>query len=65
MLNCLQTDKRDIGEPPAPCAWGDFLDKPLSAGGLASSRYTASAVLLVLILLSTLSIRQRAARVAH
>ena len=44
---------------------GDFLDKPLNAGGLALSRYTASAVLLTLILLSTLLIRQRAARSAH
>lgn len=50
---------------PLGAVVGDFLDKPLSAGGLALSRYTASAVLLTLILLSTLSIRQRAARVAH
>lgn len=50
---------------PLGAVVGDFLDKPLSAGGLALSRYTASAVLLTLILLSTLLIRQRAARLAH
>jgi uncharacterized membrane-anchored protein len=50
---------------PLGAVVGDFLDKPLNAGGLALSRYTASAVLLSLILLSTLLIRQRAARAAH
>lgn len=50
---------------PLGAVVGDFLDKPLNAGGLALSRYTASAVLLTLILLSTLLIRQRAARSAH
>lgn len=50
---------------PLGAVVGDFLDKPLNAGGLALSRYTASAVLLSLILLSTFLIRQRAARAAH
>lgn len=50
---------------PLGAVVGDFLDKPLSAGGLALSRYTASAVLLAFILLSILLIRQRAARSAH
>lgn len=50
---------------PLGAVVGDFLDKPLNAGGLALSRYTASAVLLTFILLSTLLIRQRAARSAH
>jgi uncharacterized membrane-anchored protein len=34
---------------PLGAVVGDFLDKPLSAGGLALSRYSASAVLLVFI----------------
>jgi len=50
---------------PLGAVVGDFLDKPLNAGGLALSRYAASAVLLTFILLSTLLIRQRAARSAH
>jgi uncharacterized membrane-anchored protein len=50
---------------PLGAVVGDFLDKPLSAGGLALSRYTASGVLLAFILLSILLIRQRAARSAH
>ena len=50
---------------PLGAAVGDFLDKPLDAGGLALSRWTASAVLLSCILLGVLLIRQRAARSAH
>jgi len=37
---------------PLGATLGDFLDKPLSAGGLALSRYTASAVLLAFIIAS-------------
>ena len=50
---------------PLGAVVGDFLDKPLNAGGLALSRYTASAVLLAFILLSIFLFRQRAARSAH
>ncbi len=50
---------------PLGAVVGDFLDKPLSAGGLALSRYTASGVLLAFILISMLLFRQRAARSAH
>ena len=50
---------------PLGAVVGDFLDKPLSAGGLALSRYTASAVLLAFILTSLLVHRQRAARTIH
>ena len=50
---------------PLGAVVGDFLDKPLNAGGLALSRYTASAVLLAVILLSISLFRQRAARTAH
>ena len=44
---------------------GDFLDKPVSAGGLALSRYSASAALLTFIVVAILLFRQRAARTAH
>jgi uncharacterized membrane-anchored protein len=44
---------------------GDFLDKPLSAGGLALSRYSASAVLFAFILASILIFEQRAAQQNH
>jgi uncharacterized membrane-anchored protein len=50
---------------PLGAVVGDFLDKPVNAGGLALSRYTASAVLLAFILASVLLFRQRAARKAH
>jgi uncharacterized membrane-anchored protein len=40
---------------------GDFLDKPISKGGLALSRYSASAVLIVFIIAIVLIFRQRAA----
>jgi len=50
---------------PLGAVVGDFLDKPLSAGGLALSRYSASAALLALMLTAILLFRQRAARVAH
>lgn len=44
---------------------GDFLDKPLADGGLALSRYAASAVLAGLIVAGLLALPQRAARRAH
>jgi uncharacterized membrane-anchored protein len=44
---------------------GDFLDKPISAGGLALSRYSASAALFAFILTSILIFGQRAAKQAH
>ena len=50
---------------PLGAVVGDFLDKPLSAGGLAFSRYTASAVLMGFILTGLLVFRQRAARTVH
>lgn len=46
---------------PLGAASGDYLDKPLAAGGLALSRYEASAVLLLLIVACLLLWRQRAA----
>lgn len=50
---------------PLGAVVGDFLDKPLSAGGLALSRYSASAALLAFILISILLFKQRAARTTH
>jgi uncharacterized membrane-anchored protein len=50
---------------PLGAVVGDFLDKPVHAGGLALSRFTASAVLLVLIAISILIFEQRAARQGH
>lgn len=50
---------------PLGAVVGDFLDKPLSAGGLALSRYSASAALLAFMLTGILLFRQRAARTAH
>ncbi|SAK95484.1 membrane protein [Caballeronia catudaia] len=50
---------------PLGAVVGDFLDKPLHAGGLALSRYSASAALLAFMLTAILLFRQRAARTAH
>ncbi|HWH77842.1 MAG TPA: hypothetical protein VNT76_10745, partial [Candidatus Binatus sp.] len=50
---------------PLGAVVGDFLDKPRSAGGLALSRYTASAVLFAFILASILIFQQRAAKQSH
>lgn len=50
---------------PLGAVVGDFLDKPLSAGGLALSRYAASATLLAFMLIAILLFRQRAARTSH
>jgi len=50
---------------PLGAAVGDFLDKPLNAGGLAMSRYSASAALFGFIVLGILIFRQRAAKATH
>lgn len=50
---------------PLGAVVGDFLDKPISAGGLALSRYGASATLLVIIIACILIFPQRAAKVAE
>lgn len=50
---------------PLGAVVGDFIDKPVSNGGLELSRYSASAVLFGLIVLSILVFTQRPARVAH
>jgi uncharacterized membrane-anchored protein len=50
---------------PLGAVVGDFLDKPLSTGGLAFSRYSASAVLLAFMLASILIFQRKAAKQAH
>lgn len=45
---------------PLGATVGDFLDKPLDHGGLALSRYTASAVLLGVIVVAVVLLPQRA-----
>jgi uncharacterized membrane-anchored protein len=50
---------------PLGAVVGDFLDKPVSHGGLALSRFSASAVLLILIVACIFIFPQRAAKKAH
>ena len=50
---------------PLGAVVGDFLDKPLNAGGLALSRYAASALLLLFISVCIFFFRQRAAVKSH
>lgn len=49
---------------PLGAVLGDFLDKPISAGGLALSRYSASAALLIVMIACMLFFPQRAAKSA-
>ncbi len=50
---------------PLGAVVGDFLDKPVDAGGLALSRYTASAALFVFIMFCIMLFPQRAASKSH
>jgi uncharacterized membrane-anchored protein len=50
---------------PLGAVIGDFLDKPLNQGGLAMSRFAATAVLLSLIIGAVALVPQRAAERAH
>lgn len=50
---------------PLGAVVGDFLDKPIEAGGLALSRYVASAVLLGLMIVCILFFKQNAAKESH
>jgi uncharacterized membrane-anchored protein len=50
---------------PLGAVVGDFLDKPISSGGLAFSRYSASAILLVFIMSCIYFLPHRAASRAH
>jgi uncharacterized membrane-anchored protein len=49
---------------PLGATVGDFLDKPIASGGLALSRYSASAALAALIVAYVVFVPQRAERVA-
>ena len=49
---------------PLGAVLGDFLDKPLSAGGLALSRYSASASLITIMIACILLFRQRAGKIS-
>lgn len=50
---------------PLGAVVGDFLDKPIAKGGLELSRYTASAVLVVLIVAFIFIFKQKPAENAH
>lgn len=50
---------------PLGAVVGDYLDKPLGAGGLALSRYSASAALIVFIIACILLLPQRPAEASH
>jgi uncharacterized membrane-anchored protein len=50
---------------PLGAVLGDFLDKPLASGGLALSRYSASAVLLVFVGVCVMFSGKRAAGASH
>lgn len=50
---------------PLGAVVGDFLDKPISQGGLALSRYSASATLLVLIVLCIFFFSHKPAKRSH
>ena len=50
---------------PLGAVVGDFLDKPVDAGGLALSRFVASGALLALIVVCLLVFRQRPASESH
>ena len=50
---------------PLGAVVGDFLDKPIAAGGLNLSRYSASAALFVFIVACLFLFKQRAAKTAH
>lgn len=50
---------------PLGAVVGDFLDKPIASGGLALSRYSASAVLLVFIVACIVIFKQKPASTSH
>ncbi len=50
---------------PLGAVVGDYLDKPIAQGGLALSRYSASAALLVFIIASLFIFKHRAAKKGH
>lgn len=50
---------------PLGAVVGDFLDKPISSGGLELSRYSASATLFAFMFACILIFKQKAAKQPH
>ena len=50
---------------PLGAVLGDFFDKPVASGGLALSRYSASALLVMVIVIAILVFPPRAAKTVH
>jgi uncharacterized membrane-anchored protein len=50
---------------PLGAVLGDFFDKPVASGGLALSRYSASALLVIVIVIAILVFPPRAAKTVH
>jgi len=50
---------------PLGAVVGDFLDKPVASGGLALSRYSASAALVVLIVTCIMFFKHKPASTNH
>ncbi len=50
---------------PLGAVVGDFLDKPISEGGLELSRYTATAVLIILVIFFIFAFKHNAAKNRH
>jgi uncharacterized membrane-anchored protein len=50
---------------PLGAVVGDFLDEPVAKGGLALSRYSASATLLVLMMLCIVAVSAKPSRQGH
>jgi uncharacterized membrane-anchored protein len=50
---------------PLGAVLGDFFDKPVASGGLALSRYSASALLIIVIVIAILVFPPRAAKTVH
>jgi len=50
---------------PLGAVIGDLLDKPISSGGMAFSRYTASAVLLIFMIACLIFFQQKTASAEH
>ena len=50
---------------PLGAVVGDFLDKPIAKGGLALSRYTASAALIALVIFFIFAFSHRPAKRVH
>ena len=50
---------------PLGAVLGDFFDKPVASGGLALSRYSASALLVIVIVIAILAFPPRAAKTVH